>query len=214
MDIIGHYDCHNNIMKRNSLTKMNRGGVDMQAVFPTKDGFINALIIGGAAAYQISRLDNVMKWMEDDGMLPDWFRTFDWVKDYDVMGMAGLGNIEDAQNLANRVSDEFSKWFATKTKQEVLEEAVKRHVMYAPICNAKDIVEEQHHHDRGFWVQVDHPDLNDTLTYCGPAPLVSDPIFGIRRRAPLIGEHNEDIYENELKINKENITILKQAGVI
>jgi hypothetical protein len=33
-------------------------------------------------------------------------------------------------------------------------------------------------------------------------------------RAPLIGEHNLEIYEKELGISREELTILKQGGVI
>jgi formyl-CoA transferase len=34
------------------------------------------------------------------------------------------------------------------------------------------------------------------------------------RRAPLIGEHNEEVYINELGLSKEELLTLKQAGVI
>jgi crotonobetainyl-CoA:carnitine CoA-transferase CaiB-like acyl-CoA transferase len=36
----------------------------------------------------------------------------------------------------------------------------------------------------------------------------------IQRRAPLIGEHNEEVYEKELGLSKEQVTILKANGVI
>jgi hypothetical protein len=36
----------------------------------------------------------------------------------------------------------------------------------------------------------------------------------MRRRAPLIGEHNEEIYHGELGISKEQLIALKNTGVI
>jgi crotonobetainyl-CoA:carnitine CoA-transferase CaiB-like acyl-CoA transferase len=36
----------------------------------------------------------------------------------------------------------------------------------------------------------------------------------IYRRAPLIGEHNQEIYEKELGLSKEDMAILKANGVI
>jgi formyl-CoA transferase len=36
----------------------------------------------------------------------------------------------------------------------------------------------------------------------------------IRRRAPLIGEHNQEIYKGELGLSDEELGILKQAAVI
>jgi crotonobetainyl-CoA:carnitine CoA-transferase CaiB-like acyl-CoA transferase len=37
---------------------------------------------------------------------------------------------------------------------------------------------------------------------------------GIRRRAPLIGEHNEEIYKKELGLSAEELMVLKQSGII
>jgi crotonobetainyl-CoA:carnitine CoA-transferase CaiB-like acyl-CoA transferase len=67
---------------------------------------------------------------------------------------------------------------------------------------------------RKFWVEVEHPELNTTLTYPGSFVNSSEASPRITRRAPLIGEHNEEIYEKELGISKEKLVILKQAGVI
>jgi crotonobetainyl-CoA:carnitine CoA-transferase CaiB-like acyl-CoA transferase len=36
----------------------------------------------------------------------------------------------------------------------------------------------------------------------------------ISRRAPLIGEHNQEIYEEELGLSKDETRLLKEAGVI
>ena len=34
------------------------------------------------------------------------------------------------------------------------------------------------------------------------------------RRAPLIGEHNEEVYTKELGLSKEELLVLKQKGVV
>ena len=36
----------------------------------------------------------------------------------------------------------------------------------------------------------------------------------IRRRAPLIGEHNREIYCGELGLSEEELEMLKEVGVI
>ena len=38
--------------------------------------------------------------------------------------------------------------------------------------------------------------------------------WSIRRRAPLIGEHNLEIYEKELGLSRQQLTVLKESGVI
>jgi len=63
-------------------------------------------------------------------------------------------------------------------------------------------------------MEVEHPELGTTITYPGAFGIFSEMSPRISRRAPLIGEHNEEIYEKELGISREKLITLKQAGVI
>ena len=55
--------------------------------------------------------------------------------------------------------------------------------------------------------------MGDAITYPGAFVKPSEAAFGIRHRAPLIGEHNEEIY-GELGFSEGELAILKQEGVI
>jgi crotonobetainyl-CoA:carnitine CoA-transferase CaiB-like acyl-CoA transferase len=67
---------------------------------------------------------------------------------------------------------------------------------------------------RDFWVNVEHPELNASITYPG-APFKSTLApWRISRRAPLIGEHNTEMYEEELGLTKEEVRLLKEQEVI
>ncbi len=67
---------------------------------------------------------------------------------------------------------------------------------------------------RGFWEEVEHPELGTSFAYPGPYIKLSEAPIKIRRRAPLIGEHNEEIYVKDLGLSFEDLLILKQAKVI
>ena len=67
---------------------------------------------------------------------------------------------------------------------------------------------------REFWQKVEHPELGTTLTYPGAFANASEAPPRISRRAPRIGEHNQEIYEQELGLSTEELKTLKQAGVI
>ena len=67
---------------------------------------------------------------------------------------------------------------------------------------------------RGFWVEVEHPELKTKITYPGAFGHLSGTPPRITRRAPLIGEHNREIYTGELGISHEQLIMLTQAGVI
>jgi formyl-CoA transferase len=44
--------------------------------------------------------------------------------------------------------------------------------------------------------------------------MYSETPWRISRRAPLIGEHNREVYEKELGLSKEELTDLRAKGII
>jgi crotonobetainyl-CoA:carnitine CoA-transferase CaiB-like acyl-CoA transferase len=50
--------------------------------------------------------------------------------------------------------------------------------------------------------------------YPGPFVKASETRCEVSKRAPLIGEHNEEIYMGELGFSKEDLVRLKQSGTI
>jgi benzylsuccinate CoA-transferase BbsE subunit len=99
-------------------------------------------------------------------------------------------------------------------KRWICEQGQKRHIIAIPCNNAKDVVENPQLVERSFFVNVEHPELQDTLTYPGAPYRLSQTPWKIARRAPLIGEHNVDIYVNELGLTNNEIEAFKERGVI
>lgn len=85
--------------------------------------------------------------------------------------------------------------------------------MLYPVSTPRDIAENLQLAARGFWEEVEHAELDGTITYPGAFLKASEMSLGIRRRAPLVGEHNEEVYA-ELGISREELLVLKQANVI
>ena len=100
------------------------------------------------------------------------------------------------------------------TKKEFLEEAVKRRIMGYPVSTAKDIIENPQLRAREVWQKIEHSELGTAITYPGPWAKFSESSVGIQRRAPLIGEHNREIYVNELGMSDNELVILKQGNII
>jgi len=144
--------------------------------------------------------------MDEEGMAPDWLKQVDWAAAYDTSQIT--------QEEVDRLEEPVNKFFLTKTAAEISEEAAKRGFMACPVSNARDICEDPQLKARDFWENVEHPELGDTLTYCGPFVKLSEAAIKIFCRAPLIGEHNEQIYERELGLSREELILLRQAEVI
>ena len=67
---------------------------------------------------------------------------------------------------------------------------------------------------RDFWVNIEHDELNDTVTYPGATVIFTETPMETWRRAPLIGEHDQEVYVKELGFSKEELATLKQGGII
>ena len=118
------------------------------------------------------------------------------------------------QDNVDRVSAAIGKFFLSLTKEELFGEALKRDIMIFPVSTPADILGDPQLSARDFWVDLLHPELGVTIAYPGPFIKASETAIKLHCRAPLIGEHNEEIYGGELGISKQRLGRLKERGVI
>ena len=112
------------------------------------------------------------------------------------------------------LEEHVGRFFMKHTKAELYEWAIKKRAMLYPVSDSKDLLENKQLMERNFWAAVEHPELGETMTYPGAWAISSEASFNVRYRAPLIGEHNQEIYERELGMTQEEINRLKQSGAI
>lgn len=175
----------------------------MRVLFPCKDGYVAVYIIGGRTGGKGQRA--LVEWMDSEGMANDFLKSIDW----DTFDAATF-----SEELALKMEEPFEKFYLTKTKQELFDQAVKRKFLLAPVNSTKDLMEMDHLQARNFWVEIEHPELEDVITYPGAPYRSSVPNYEIRGRAPLIGEHNQEVYGQELGIPQEKLLKFKEMGVI
>jgi len=175
----------------------------LRAVWPVKDGYITFLIFGGQWG---ATHDNppMVKWMEEEGMADDYIKGMDW---------AQLSWRHLAAEEAERIHNYFGRLFLGKTKAELHQEALKRRLGIQPVLSLTDILEHPQLKARDYWQKLEHPELGTTISYPGRSCLSSETSCKLWRRAPLIGEHNQEIYQ-ELGLSQEEVITLKQAGII
>ncbi|MBI2850290.1 MAG: CoA transferase [Chloroflexi bacterium] len=190
------------MVRKRGAAEMPNAGHRTTRIYPCKDGYVS-WSHGGTSPLAPSL--PLIKWMQAEGMSTEFIDGFDWSR-------PDFGGIP--QEEMDQIEGPTTKFFMTKTKAELLEGAVKYNVMLYPVATTADMFQDIQLKARGFWVEVEHPELNTRITYPGAFGLCSEAPPRISRRAPLIGEHNQEIYEGELGISKERLTVLKQAGVI
>ena len=86
--------------------------------------------------------------------------------------------------------------------------------MIQPVNTPSDIAVHPQLDARHYWQKLEHADLGVTLHYPSRFCLLSDAPGNIWRRAPLIGEHNREVYQEELGLSGGELVTLKQAGII
>jgi formyl-CoA transferase len=111
-----------------------------------------------------------------------------------------------------RIFDTIEQWTMTKTKFEVMDICNKQDIPVGPILSMKEIAEEQSLRATGTVVEVDHPRRGRYLTVGNPIKM-SDSIADVRR-APLLGEHTDEVLREVLHYSDEEIGEIKASGAI
>jgi formyl-CoA transferase len=110
------------------------------------------------------------------------------------------------------IFDTIEEWTKTLTKFEVMEKCNAHDIPVGPILSMKEIAEEQSLRDTGTVVEVDHPARGAYLTVGNPVKL-SDSVTEVKR-APLLGEHTEEILSKVLGYSQKDIAEIKTSGAI
>ncbi|MFC1989297.1 CaiB/BaiF CoA transferase family protein [Chloroflexota bacterium] len=172
-------------------------------IWPCKDGYVVNFYFGGPQMKHRSLA--LVNWMDSEGMDVDFLKELDWdTLDFETT----------TQDVVDRLEEPTGKFFMSHTKAELMEGALKHGAMLYPVSDTRDIVESVQLAARGFWAEVEHPELDTTIAYPGAFAHCSEAPPRISCPAPLIGEHNQEVFEKELGISREELLMLKQAKVI
>ena len=146
------------------------------------------------------------------------FQTLaEWMDSYSLAGDLMEERYQDLaviQNNGSHINEVVANFAAHMNRDEVAHGAQERGLNWGAVRAPDDLVDEGHLNDRGFWVEVPHPELDRSFTYPGPAGIYNGSPWRISRRAPLVGEHNEEIYCGELGLQRTELAYLAEAGVV
>jgi CoA:oxalate CoA-transferase len=81
------------------------------------------------------------------------------------------------------------------------------------ICSAEQVFNSPQMKARSFFIEVEHPAAGK-LMYPGHPYILSETPSSKHRGAPLLGQHNEEVYCNRLGYTKQDLVKLREAGDI
>ena len=135
----------------------------------------------------------------------------DWMKE---RGLAG-DLLEEKYRNPDIITDNelFLYFIANMSRDDVYHGGQKRGFNMGAVWSPEEVMEVPHLEDRGFWTEVEYPELGKVFRHPGPAGIFNASPWRISRRAPLIGEHNEEVLCGELGLTRAELALLSEGSV-
>ena len=162
-------------------------------IVPTKDGFILLTLF--------QQWETLVGWMDGEGMAAD-LTDKKW------------NDEEYRRNHRDHIITVVQRWASTHTTGELCELGQMLRFPWAPVHPAKETAESPQLKARGFFTRIDHPEINASLTYPGLPFRFTPSREKSWKCAPVIGEHNSEIFQGELGLTSQELTHLAQEGTI
>ncbi|MFC1825424.1 CaiB/BaiF CoA transferase family protein [Thermodesulfobacteriota bacterium] len=178
-------------LKRMGARLQVMGPGNVSSCYPCKDGYIFAVPMAPP-----------LDWMEEEGMVDDLKEDerlwYDWP--YRI-------------SKEEHISEVFAPFIKKHTKKEIFDKIIEERSVWMPVHTFEEVATDPHLRERGYFTEVEHPDLDAKIPYPRPPARVRG-IPDQMTRAPGIGEHNEEIYLGKLELSREELISLASAGIV
>ncbi len=169
----------------------NRLGSNFLGAFQCKDGYI------GLNIYQYPHWE----------LMCSFFGVPELAQDPRFENLAGIRqNQDELRNI-------FAPMVKDREKMELLLSGQEWRIPFALIPTTKEILEYPQHQAREFFEEVDHPVMGKVKMPGAPFKMMETP-WQLRSPAPLLGEHNEEVYCERLGYSKEERVRLREQKII
>lgn len=120
-------------------------------------------------------------------------------------GVSFIANREELKGIiAEKLLEQNSK--------ELFQTAVEWGVPFALVPTTREVLDSPQHKERGFFEEVDHPVMGKVTMPGAPFKMMETP-WQLRNPAPLLGEHNEEVYCQRLGHTKDDLVRMREQGI-
>jgi len=183
------------------------GPISVPLVWEAKDGLVTCVFLFGSALGVFTR--KMMHYIHDHGFCDQATRDKDWIA-YGDMLLSGREPIEEYDRLKRVVAN----FLRSKTKAESFEIAREHGLLIAPLATIDDLLANPQFIAREYWQTIEDRELGLKSTYPGPFARFGKTPITYRRRPPRIGEHNREIFLDDLGLSAREFDDLSRHGVI
>jgi crotonobetainyl-CoA:carnitine CoA-transferase CaiB-like acyl-CoA transferase len=179
----------------------------------------------------IARFANDPSPMKRPGMVGGLVRTRDghvvitavlnqqWQGLVEVMGNPAWAQGEMCRDEISRsqhrdeIQPRIEEWAAGCTSEDLYRRAQEAGVPLGPVRTVAEVMAWEQARERGFFAEIEHPETG-RLEYPTTSCRFSETPWRAERPAPLLGQHNEDIYCGRLGYSRRDLARLSAAGVM
>ena len=105
------------------------------------------------------------------------------------------------------------EWMLQQRKDDVHHQGAKKGIAVGPIDSAKDVMANEQYAARGYFVEVEHPEAGKHRYAGWPYQMSATPPQ-VGRPAPLLGQHNQEIYCACLGYSPAEFERLQHLGAV
>ncbi len=185
-------------------------------VYPCKDGHVFAYLGTPGGAPWTAMLD----WMNRESKAEDLNEEpyLGTIQQLNLRYLTGLvtepDKLPERLRILGHIYEVFARFCAGMDKWTLYEEGQGQRLMFGIVSTPEDLAKNPQLRYRRWLQDVRHDELGETLRYAGAPYRLSETPWAIRRRPPLPGEHNVEIYVEELALSPERLDALRAAGVV
>lgn len=173
-----------------------RHGGQFVATWPCRDGYVS-ITTNTQKAW-----DDLRAWMHREGMAGD------------LMDQQYNDRFILRGDLSFHIEGLIEAWTLTHTRQEITEWGQANHHPWGPVTTADELLDNEQLWDRGFYFQVEDDRNGGKLIYPGAPYLLSGGGWKFSSAAPRVGQHNNQIYSEELGLSDDDLLGFADAGTI
>jgi crotonobetainyl-CoA:carnitine CoA-transferase CaiB-like acyl-CoA transferase len=157
------------------------GTIAVPLCYECKDGYLVALSNGPV-------MEKMVPWFVEEGVVPaEWIDGEEW-RTYDRRLIAGTPLAYSLEEVRGAMS----RFLKNHTKAELMDRGLREGVTIAPVNTVADLSRFRHLEERDYWLEAPLPNGIKARMPGFPAR-PSDAPMTVRRWAPRIGEHGEEV---------------------
>ena len=157
----------------------------------TKDGYI---VVGAPENHHFKAFRELMG-------NPEWAAAAEWesmaYRTHHLMEIAPL----------------IDEWMLHQRKEDIHHKGAQKGIAMGPINSAKEVLASKQYAARDYFVEVDHPQAGKHRYAGWPYKMSATPPR-VGRPAPLLGQHNQEVYCTSLGYSSEEFERLQHLGAV